>query len=194
MVSSRDIVGRRMLEVIHFIGFCDFQLIRILLKAFINIESAGSNGKEILFQSGPNHSWLVEVGNWNFLFFVEFEWWCFVSDVQKIGSTSIRQQCRRRSLPIGIHSVGHRFSCVQRLWKHSRYHEEKNFLYVTDWRNFFGVTGLDLAHPMNGYRYHTKYDHINYISTPCLQRTGDNVLGLVRSIANSEQLNDIKVW
>lgn len=46
---------------------------------------------------------------------------------------------------------------------------------------------------MNGYRYHTKYDHIDYIPQPCLQRTGDNVLGLVRSIANSEQLNDIKV-
>lgn len=54
-------------------------------------------------------------------------------------------------------------------------------------------TGLDLAHPMNGYRYHTKYDHIDYIPQPCLQRTGDNVLGLVRSIANSEQLSDIKV-
>lgn len=59
-------------------------------------------------------------------------------------------------------------------------------------RDFGNIPGLDLAHPMNGYRYHTKYDNIDYISKPCLQRTGDNVLGLVRNIANSEQLSDIK--
>lgn len=54
-------------------------------------------------------------------------------------------------------------------------------------------TGIDLAYPMNGYRYHTKYDHIDYISAECLQRTGENVLGLVRNIANSEELFDVKV-
>lgn len=29
--------------------------------AFLNLESVGSNGKEILFQSGPNHGWLINV-------------------------------------------------------------------------------------------------------------------------------------
>lgn len=29
--------------------------------AFLNLESVGSNGKEILFQSGPNHGWLIDV-------------------------------------------------------------------------------------------------------------------------------------
>ena len=30
------------------------------LKAFVNLEAAGSGGKEILFQTGPNNPWLVE--------------------------------------------------------------------------------------------------------------------------------------
>lgn len=58
----------------------------------------------------------------------------------------------------------------------------------------FRLTGLDLAHPMNGYRYHTKYDHIDYISMACLQRTGENVLELVKNIANSEELGNIEVF
>lgn len=69
---------------------------------------------------------------------------------------------------------------------------KKMFFFFEFCSNIY-VTGLDLAHPMNGYRYHTKYDHIDYISKPCLQRTGDNVLGLVQNIANSEQLSDVKV-
>lgn len=31
------------------------------VRAFLNLESVGSNGKEILFQSGPNHGWLIDV-------------------------------------------------------------------------------------------------------------------------------------
>lgn len=31
------------------------------VRAFINMESVGSNGKEMLFQSGPNHGWLIDV-------------------------------------------------------------------------------------------------------------------------------------
>lgn len=31
------------------------------IKAFLNLESVGSGGKEILFQTGPNHPWLIEV-------------------------------------------------------------------------------------------------------------------------------------
>lgn len=31
------------------------------VRAFLNMESVGSNGKEMLFQSGPNHGWLIDV-------------------------------------------------------------------------------------------------------------------------------------
>lgn len=55
-------------------------------------------------------------------------------------------------------------------------------------RDFGHIPGMDFAHVMNGYRYHTKYDHIDYIPAPVLQRTGDNVLALVRRMANSDEL------
>lgn len=43
-----------------FSANCD--LIRfVLCLAFLNLESVGSNGKEILFQSGPKHGWLIDV-------------------------------------------------------------------------------------------------------------------------------------
>lgn len=49
---------------------------------------------------------------------------------------------------------------------------------------------MDFAHVLNGYRYHTKYDTIDYVPGDVLQRTGDNILALVRRIADSEQLLD----
>lgn len=60
-------------------------------------------------------------------------------------------------------------------------------------RDFGHVPGMDFAHVMHGYRYHTKYDHIDYIPPEALQRTGTNVLELVRIIANSDELANTKV-
>lgn len=52
---------------------------------------------------------------------------------------------------------------------------------------------MDFAHVFNGYRYHTKYDHIDYLPPSVLQRTGDNILALVKIIANSDELSNTKV-
>lgn len=54
-------------------------------------------------------------------------------------------------------------------------------------------TGLDMAGVYNGYVYHTKYDRFAVISRNSLQNTGDNLLSLVRSIANAEEMYDTEV-
>lgn len=52
---------------------------------------------------------------------------------------------------------------------------------------------MDFAHVFNGYRYHTKYDHIDYLPPTVLQRTGDNVLALVKLMASSDELTNTDV-
>ncbi|XP_062549574.1 endoplasmic reticulum metallopeptidase 1-like [Armigeres subalbatus] len=51
--------------------------------------------------------------------------------------------------------------------------------------------GMDFAHSTWGYLYHTQYDALNTIPLETLQHTGDNVLALVRGLANAPELSDI---
>ncbi|KDR16698.1 endoplasmic reticulum metallopeptidase 1-like isoform X2 [Zootermopsis nevadensis] len=63
----------------------------------------------------------------------------------------------------------------------------------TDYRIFrdFGkIPGLDFAHAMNGYVYHTRYDNLHAIPTGTLQHTGDNLLALTKRIASSDILSN----
>lgn len=53
--------------------------------------------------------------------------------------------------------------------------------------------GLDMAKFINGFAYHTKYDQFSNIPRGSIQNTGDNLLGLVRSIANSTELDNTEV-
>lgn len=84
---------------------------------------------------------------------------------------------------------------------HKKYSLGKSFISDFDSSNFVlleiltfeFLTGMDFAHISNGYRYHTKYDHIDYISPEVLQRTGDNILALVKRIANSDELTNTEV-
>jgi len=52
---------------------------------------------------------------------------------------------------------------------------------------------LDIAQCFNGFVYHTKYDTIDVIPRESLQNTGDNILSLVRGLANATELRDTEV-
>lgn len=48
--------------------------------------------------------------------------------------------------------------------------------------------GLDFAFTKNGYVYHTKFDNMDQIPLGSFQHVGDNLLGLVKSLASSPDL------
>lgn len=60
-------------------------------------------------------------------------------------------------------------------------------------RDFGHIPGMDYAHVINGYRYHTKWDHIDFIPFEVLQRTGDNILAMTKALANSDKLENTEV-
>uniref|UniRef100_A0A182XUW1 FXNA-like protease n=1 Tax=Anopheles quadriannulatus TaxID=34691 RepID=A0A182XUW1_ANOQN len=118
------------------------------VRAFLNLESAGSGGKEQLFQAGPQHPWLIEA---------------YGRAVRHPAAQTVSEEIFQSGI---IPSD-------------------------TDFRIFrdFGhVPGMDFAHTINGYRYHTRFDTIDYLTLPVLQRTGDNILALTRELANGEEL------
>lgn len=51
-----------------------------------------------------------------------------------------------------------------------------------------------MAHQYNGYVYHTKFDRPEIFPRGSFQNTGDNVLALVREIANAHELEDPSVY
>lgn len=61
----------------------------------------------------------------------------------------------------------------------------------TDFESFRddgSVPGLDISYCSGGWKYHTKFDHIRYVTTDSIQHTGDNILELVKMLANSDEL------
>ncbi|KAH8348253.1 hypothetical protein KR084_005821 [Drosophila pseudotakahashii] len=67
----------------------------------------------------------------------------------------------------------------------------------TDFRIFVkygNLIGLDIAQFINGYYYHTKYDRFANIPRGSIQSTGDNLLSLVRSLANATELDNTAAY
>lgn len=56
---------------------------------------------------------------------------------------------------------------------------------------FHRLIGMDFAFNANGYVYHTKYDVVDAVPLGTLQHTGDNILALVKSVANDDNLNHL---
>lgn len=124
------------------------------IRALLNWESVGSGGKEMLFQTGPFHPWLV-----------------------KLYAQSVPHPNAQ--------------AAAEEIFQSGLVPSDTDFRIF---RDFGGIVGMDFAHIVNGYRYHTRYDHIDYIPHPVLQRTGDNCLALTQTFANSEFLDDPKSY
>lgn len=120
-------------------------------KVLINLESAGSGGKEILFQSGPGNSWLINH---------------YTSVKRPFAQVSSEEIFQSGVIP-----------------------SDTDFRIFRDFGN---IVGFDLAHFVKGYRYHTKYDHIDYLTLGNIQRTGENVLELLLSLSNGSELDNIE--
>ncbi|CAO1401575.1 unnamed protein product [Diamesa serratosioi] len=130
-------------------GFITKQQWRKDIKAFINLEAAGSGGKEMLFQTGPGHTWIVD-------------------------------HYKKVKYP-NAHAAG------EEIFQSNLIPSDTDFRIFRDYGN---IPGMDFAHAKAGYRYHTKFDSIDYITPNVLQRTGENIMTLVQSIANSIELSD----
>lgn len=58
-------------------------------------------------------------------------------------------------------------------------------------RDYGNVPGLDMAHAVNGYVYHTKYDNFKNLERGTYQTTGENVLALTWGLANAPELDNM---
>ncbi|XP_061401283.1 endoplasmic reticulum metallopeptidase 1 [Musca vetustissima] len=122
-------------------------------KALINLDSTGSGGKEVLFQTGPNHPWLIKY---------------YKKSARHPFATTLAEE----------------------LFQNNFVPSDTDFRIF---RDHGGVPGLDMAHALNGYIYHTKYDNFHNLERGTYQTTGDNVLALTWALANAEELTNPEV-
>lgn len=118
-------------------------------KVIINLEAAGSGGKIVMFQTGPNKVWLNE-------------------DYGKVpyprGQAASEELFQSEVIP-----------------------SDTDFRVFRDFGN---MVGIDMAFVKDGYRYHTKYDRFDNIPLGSYQHVGDNVMSLVKNMANNPELGN----
>lgn len=68
---------------------------------------------------------------------------------------------------------------------------ERPCLFDSKYLSHFYTAGLDFAWSTNGYVYHTRFDNVDQVPLGSLQRTGDNILALVRGITAGHYLSDV---
>ncbi|XP_014672177.1 PREDICTED: endoplasmic reticulum metallopeptidase 1-like [Priapulus caudatus] len=118
------------------------------VRAFVNLEAAGAGGRELVFQTGPEHPWLI--------------------------STYARS---------AVYPYGNVFG--QEIFQTGAIPSDTDFRI---YRDFGNIPGIDIAYISNGYVYHTKWDHPDFIPPGCVQRAGENLLATVRNLASSPYL------
>lgn len=118
------------------------------VKAYINLDSLGLGGRELLFRSGPRHDWLIKK--------------------------------YRQSVPNPFGQV-----FAEEMFDLNLLTSRTDF---ESFRDAGKIPGLDIAYCNQGWVYHTKYDHIMYMSIDTIQNTGNNMLELIKVFADSDEL------
>ncbi|XP_017781638.1 PREDICTED: endoplasmic reticulum metallopeptidase 1-like [Nicrophorus vespilloides] len=121
------------------------------VKVLVNLEAAGNGGREILFQTGPSVSWLLNYYN-------------------------------KVPYPFG-HAAG------EEIFQSDIIPSDTDFRIFRDFGN---LIGYDFAFARNGYRYHTKYDAFDNIALGTYQHVGENILTLVKELANAPEVDNPK--
>ncbi|XP_052843515.1 endoplasmic reticulum metallopeptidase 1-like [Drosophila gunungcola] len=120
-------------------------------KVVINLDAGGSGGRELMFQTGPNNPWLVNI---------------YRKGAKHYFSTTMAEEIFQTGLVPSY----------------------TDFNIFVEYGN---LIGLDIGQCINGFVYHTKYDRIDVIPRASLQNTGDNLLGLLRTLSNATELRDL---
>ncbi|KAH8384739.1 hypothetical protein KR093_007129, partial [Drosophila rubida] len=141
-------------------------------KALINLDAAGSGGREFLFQSGPSHPWLVNY---------------YKQSAKHPGATTLGEEV----FQAGLIPSDTDFAAFVEFGKIPGKQLPPLCQQSVQLLEF---SGLDIAQGMNGFIYHTKYDRLDVIPRGSIQNTGDNILGLVRALANAPEMYNTQAY